>query len=407
MIYSYGTDLSDRRIGERYCSNCYGRIISCVCPPPVVLYPELTGWHSTEHWNTRARTTNDYPRVLEVALSHPNIPAPQGRILMPRSTLSRSARRRIRRITKETTGTNIATCRIPLPDDSPPTDATSGSSMDAGEFSSTSSTWSGRPVVEGGVPGSGNVGLSGGVMVSGEPGLDNIHTSSFSILESPEDAMEALFRRFVAARSHRPNPPSSDNAGGLRAIPSVSATDENFPDPLHSWGVYSIGNQLTAPRASGSPEVSALEHTWALSPPPNLSADIDPWDTDLILLSEVPDRSNLLETARHTARLLDAFSNAAYPPVPGAMTAVQERLLTTALTSILAIAQEFHVNATMESDADEVALRPDAACVVCYVRVVDTVLTPCSHLVLCAVCMGFRAFVVCADEKIVGVLCGD
>lgn len=305
---------------------------------------------------------------------------------MPPSTLSRSARRRIRRITTHTTGRNLATCWIPLAEEGAPTEAASGGSTRIDSPATSSVT----------------VGLSGGVSLTGESILEIFPVIGFPNRVFPDDdAMEVLFRRFVVSRRSE-----------VRSERGIPETFHHSTYNVNIWGIPSIGIQRTAPQAGGPAEVSALEQTWALAPLPNTGTDTDSWDTDQLLLSAIPNRADLVETARHTARLLDAFTHAVSPPIPGDITPVQQRLLTTAVTSTLAIARAYRVHAAVQSDVmlslvDD-ALRPDAACVVCYGRVVDMVLMPCSHLVLCEVCIGtWNHERRCADGRIVGVLCGD
>lgn len=162
----------------------------------------------------------------------------------------------------------------------------------------------------------------------------------------------------------------------------------------------------------GPADISALEYTWARPPPSDTIPLIDPWDTDLALLAFVPDRNDLLESARHTSRLLEAFANAGSPD---SISNVQHRLLTTAVTTILSISREVRVQSALGGDTlhtlpgmDEDLLKPDSPCIVCYDRIADTVLVPCCHLVLCAVCFiqPIRSSWVVLLMRI-GLLCGD
>lgn len=129
--------------------------------------------------------------------------------------------------------------------------------------------------------------------------------------------------------------------------------------------------------------------------PRDPTAVTDSWSTDLVLVYTVPDPSNLGETARRASVHLDAISTSPTPSVAGALSVTQQFLLSTALMLILAITQDRLVDATAQTDPFppppvlvDVTVRPDATCLVCYARLVNTALVQCWHLVLCAVSIG-------------------
>lgn len=201
--------------------------------------------------------------------------------------------------------------------------------------------------------------------------------------------------------------------------------DDGGPSYSYNWDFRGVPRRLVGPQGGSAADVSSLEDSWAPVPPHHDStADIDSWDPDLVLLATVPDRSDIGETARHTSRLLEAFSHGATPPVPGAFTTTQQRLLSAALMSILAIMPDRCVDAAAQSDPPpssvntatttdplpsmvdtaaetdplppsvDLTMRPDATCVVCFTRIANTVLAPCWHLVLCAVCICFQDIII-------------
>lgn len=274
---------------------------------------------------------------------------------LSRRTPSRSAKRRIRRTIKETTGSNIATCFTPLPDE-----ATGDVSQALRDHSPTNISVSVGPSVE----------LSGGVMVPIESSSSSLPIGT-TRLPFPDPAMEELFQQFVADRRR--------TVAAARLVRSLDGCTPDRPG----------GPQVGCPA-----DVSALERSWALMPPVEISPYVNTWDNDLVLLSTIPDPSNLGETARHASRLLKAFSTGPTPPVAGALTPIQQRLLSTAQSSILAMTADNRVDAALQTDPlppppppVDISMRPDSTCVVCFSRLVDTVLMPCWHLVLCGVCM--------------------
>ncbi|KAL0636941.1 hypothetical protein Q9L58_004044 [Maublancomyces gigas] len=143
-------------------------------------------------------------------------------------------------------------------------------------------------------------------------------------------------------------------------------------------------------------EIIALERTWDPTPP-TVITDFDDWSVDEnrpYTSLTAPDPSNILGTAIHASNLLVSFSRAWPFPVPAAITAVQRGQLTAALTSILTITREVRVHDSGVGErlsalpvGDDLALVLDSACIVCYACVADTVLVPCWHLMLCAVCV--------------------
>lgn len=154
----------------------------------------------------------------------------------------------------------------------------------------------------------------------------------------------------------------------------------------------SSSNRSTTTPAGSSADIAALERTWDLASPPDPASSVDDSTTDSAFDTATPDSSDLAGTARHAARLLDAFSRTSLPPVVVGITTVQKRLLTTVLTSVLTLTREARVQAALANEslealpvAEDVALRPDSACVVCYARLAEMVLMPCWHLTLCEV----------------------
>lgn len=351
-----------------------------------------------EHWNARVRTTNDYPRALEVTPSHPLFPAAQqGRIPVVNLSgrLSSSARRRLRRTIKETTGSNIATCHTPLPDER--------ASWTIGGPSATPATPSVRPVVEH---------LSLAERWERSKLLSPAERGELYSLLSPAE-QEEWFKLFVEDRrsqvalarrttnleeetlglSRGASSGRSVTARQLSALPVVASNNDIF-----YWHNYGLVSRPRGLQAGGPADVSALESSWALMTPIDPTTAIDTCDTDLELLSTITDPSDVAETARHASRLLDAFSSG---NIEGPLSSTQQRLLSTALTSILALTHDRvdtaaqtdplppPVDAAAQTDPlpppVDVSMRPDATCVVCFSRLVDTVLMPCWHLVLCGV----------------------
>lgn len=282
-----------------------------------------------------------------------------------RTGFSRSARRRFRRASGGSTGRKIETCWTPLPDDSPPTDATRDLSRNVGDFSATSFMGGVRPVAKEQVR---------------DHGTYSVQTKRVLVQLSPAQ-QQRQFKRVLAARDRQ-----------------LVANDQRS-----QANIREEATRRRARGAGGEADVSALERRWGVLPLRSLSGDVDIWDTNLILLSTVPDPNSLVETASHASRLLDAFSTGATPPVTGALSTTQQQLLSTALTTILQITDNpnAHADAVVQTDPlpppVDVTMRPDATCVVCFVRLVDTVLVPCWHLVLCEVCIGVLASIASAN----------
>lgn len=125
--------------------------------------------------------------------------------------------------------------------------------------------------------------------------------------------------------------------------------------------------------------IGALERTWRPLPfaGPELDTWVDPTPISTDLLTTSPDPTNLVAIALHTSLLLDAFVRISPAPID-AVTTTQQSLLSTALTSLLAITRQLHIVA-------DVGSLQEGGCVVCYARAADTVLVPCWHLALCEV----------------------
>lgn len=258
--------------------------------------------------------------------------------------LSSSARRRIRRTIKETTGSNLATCHIPLPDER----------------------------------------------------ADRPSAAPVPVQLSPEE-LDERFRLFVVARRaqvalqrgmRNPEEAALGQSLDISSGRSISARPQPAQAVVvayYNWDFFGMANTPRRLQAGGPADVTALENSWALMPPVDPTNAIDTWDTDLELLSVIVDPSDIAETARHASRLLDAFSNS---DTNGDLSSTQQRLLSTARTAILALT---HASVDTAAQTDplpppvDVSMRPDATCVVCFARVVDTVLVPCWHLVLCGV----------------------
>lgn len=193
-------------------------------------------------------------------------------------------------------------------------------------------------------------------------------------------------------------------AGSARVVAPSSVQRGSYP-PIHAN--LSTSSNCAAPVTVSAAMIAALERTWDVVPPTPVV--IDDW-TD----HPAPIRSSLAETAGLASRLLDAFARATPSPYVGAITAVQESQLTGALTALLSITREIRVHAALANKtlenlpvADDVELRPDSACIVCYTRLAEIVLLPCSHLTLCEVWISPRCWwwvptdgqeQVCSDE---------
>lgn len=199
--------------------------------------------------------------------------------------------------------------------------------------------------------------------------------------------------------THRLDPDSTP----LR-VPSDDTgwASSRVPTPSANWNIPANA-QLRSPRSSSDSEITALEGCWRLpdySPPA-----LDTWDyptpfstrpasTDVLEsyvdLNQAPDPTNLVANALRASLLLTTFASLVPPPID-AVTPSQQILLTNALNAFLAITRQLRICADEPLDplpvADDVALRPDSGCVICYSRIADTVLMPCWHLTLCQVCI--------------------
>lgn len=174
----------------------------------------------------------------------------------------------------------------------------------------------------------------------------------------------------------------------LRIIHAGGSVDSPLPE-LHPLQPSSLSSPLPASThpLGNAADITALERTWTDSVPAAIVTDF--WATDPDLLFSVPNPSNMSETALHASLLLATF---AYDNPTPDVTPAQRELLTDALKSVLTITRQIRVHSALVNDIldplpvdDDVALRPDSGCVVCYERVADMVLMPCSHLTVCEV----------------------
>lgn len=185
--------------------------------------------------------------------------------------------------------------------------------------------------------------------------------------------------------------------------PSAAWTESRVLTPSANWDIPSHTETRPTPRFHRRDPIATLERTWAFQdyPPPKLDtwgypgpSSSTPVPTshlrtpNSIDLLAAPDPTNLVANALHASLLLSTFARFSPPPI-NAVTPAQQTLLTTALGSLLAITRQLRICADDHLDplpvADDVALRPDSGCVVCYTRVADMVLMPCWHLTLCEV----------------------
>lgn len=302
----------------------------------------------------------------------------------------------MRRNPLQLTGNDPTPSWTQAPDCSPPTEAAGGGFLVAGSVTMASSARSMRPAAEERRREFRHTEFSGPtpMMVSGVPSQSTIETSRLTPRWYSTRSVQCHLRQIPGIQRGWAEPAailsSRDFAGGQQTLPPVPITAYRTPARSRRGNLRSTSNQPATPPAGSQAEISALERSWALLPPRDPTTVIDAGGADLALFSIAADPVNISDLARHTSRLADAFSHGASPAVPGAISAVQQRLLTAALTSILALTREVRVHAALENEAleplpvaDDVALRPNSACVVCYVRLADMVLMPCWHLVLC------------------------
>lgn len=187
-------------------------------------------------------------------------------------------------------------------------------------------------------------------------------------------------------------------------VPSAETgwASSRVPTPSANWNIPANARPR-GPRSSSDSAITALEGCWRLpdySPPA-----LDTWDyptpsptrtasTDVpesyVALTQAPDPTNLVANALRASLLLTTFASLVPPPID-AVTPSQQILLTNALDAFLAITRQLRICADEPLDplpvADDVALRPDSGCIICYSRIADTVLMPCWHLTLCEVCI--------------------
>lgn len=144
--------------------------------------------------------------------------------------------------------------------------------------------------------------------------------------------------------------------------------------------------------------INAIEQIWCLEQSigaaQNSNSDIYDWGGNTPPFSIASTPLNLGQTAEHASLLLDVFSRVK-PVDDRQLTVVQKRLVTTALTSVLSITRQLRLLAVSANEplelleplpvGDDIALKIDVGCVVCYERVADMVLMPCRHLTLCEV----------------------
>lgn len=424
-------------MSQRYCAGCYGKTDY---PLLRLCSPNCRVGISTKHWNGRVRATNENPPVLGATPSHADIPTPhpsQPSVVNPPGPgLSRGARRRFRRAKKDFPGRRGSTCSIPLPDESPPPKTARDYLRNGGDFSATSFarsvgsatsfTRSVRPLAEERVQAPVESSASGvHLPVQLSPAeqqerfrrITNARTSEIQdvVLRARQDQ---AVRRSSGYETDWANLVPTSPWGSSSTSGSVVSSNDSillyhtgraFPNSptwtTNSWGLPP--RTPTGPRAGGRADVAALERIWGVAPTPDRVAEIDDWNTDSILLSTVPDHSNLKETADHAARLLDAFANGRTPPVAGSLTTTQRGLLSAVRTSVLAITHDHLIDAAAQTDPlppppvpVDLTMRPDSTCMVCFSRLVDTVLMPCWHLVLCGVRIGVVVSVEPADGGI-------
>lgn len=107
-----------------------------------------------------------------------------------------------------------------------------------------------------------------------------------------------------------------------------------------------------------------------------ITAPLTRWYASLV----APKPHDLSTAALSASSLLTAFAAASLPP-NGRLNPVQKQRLDAALVALLAI----RANVSERYDVQGEDLTVDAGCVICYAEVVDTVLMPCRHMVVCAV----------------------
>ncbi|KAL0631878.1 hypothetical protein Q9L58_009263 [Maublancomyces gigas] len=216
----------------------------------------------------------------------------------------------------------------------------------------------------------------------------------------------------TAEASHSSTVVAATPTGGSWSVVASARPRRAIAPPAVQGGSYTptLTNRSTSsyhasPVTGSAAMIAALERTWAVVPP--TPTVIDDWTEHA-----ASTHSSLAETAGRASRLLDAFARAT--PDVGAITAVQRSQLTGALTALLSITREVRVHAALANEtlehlpvADDVELRPDSACIVCYTRLAEIVLLPCSHLTLCEVWISPRCWwwvptdvqeQVCSDE---------
>lgn len=245
---------------------------------------------------------------------------------------------------------------------------------------------------------------------------EEFRITSSAITPRDEVSPRAVLGQFMSGRSITPLAPTGGtmdvrtsrfrelNLAISRARPNAvgrleTQVEQHLELRALNWAIQSVPAARVVANAMddvSTAEITALERTWG-STPPTAVTDFHDWSVDEnqpFTSLTAPDPSNILRTALHASHLLVSFSRARPTPVPAAITGVQRAQLTAALMSILTITREVRVHDSGIGGrlgalpvADDVALVLDSACIVCYARVADTVLVPCWHLMLCAVCV--------------------
>lgn len=112
--------------------------------------------------------------------------------------------------------------------------------------------------------------------------------------------------------------------------------------------------------------------------------------------SPQPDVHRYSGTALSAASLLTGFASSPLAP-DGRFSAAQKHTLHAALVGVLVIRARAWARDGLPLTGDE--LMVDAGCVVCCTEIVDVLLMPCRHMVVCEVSGGFAVRVGGADEE--------
>lgn len=167
--------------------------------------------------------------------------------------------------------------------------------------------------------------------------------------------------------------------------PVSSSTGSSTQQATGSWPLWTAPRPLANPSAVGVDDVS---DTWSNKseweqPPPGI---MDP-------PTPTPRSLDLPRVADNASVLLELFSRTL--PANDKDISIEYRvMINTALDWILKIhrrlrvlaAEGDHIDVPLDEEVDDTKV--DAACIICYARIADTVILPCGHLVLCMVCYG-------------------